>query len=789
MGTVCLSNAPILRCQSLTRLESGILLIPSGLELIFSISLLFAKRSGRKHYCLSIEGIVYFILAGIDFLAHALPIPRHSLDIFKGLDIFIGALSFSPLLLYTLYLFLLTTQDVLPGFPRRMQAISKYVLIGFIPFIVVANELASFVGISYHLLQDPNGEHIIALGFMNDTVRLFLNSFVLVLLVCFQGLNFAASFFRLIKAFMNQRRIDTTVDGSDNEVHLFNGLGWIIGGIKLGAVESIIGFVQDGGFGLALTRRILRLLGRACLIIGVVKGVDIVEDFQFIKAPKEPKPQRRSMLRALISNPRHSTFQQIGGHNFSGASVADVVPAEIRATRLTPSTSVLIPPRAFMASSNLPRNPSALFSQAAMTPPRPPLMSTNMPPSMSSTDAPFSPQLPATAFAPEQRVTVYLTPHRAPTLVLRPVSDLDVPQSLKSDDPLSSRSASPARPVRPSTMSFPLTSPLSITEYVDETSPPIPLTAPADGSTDRKAARYTIAGGPDYSNTNRAARKSSLVLPRESVASIYSTDSLDVVHTLASQFPGIPPRRAASKSQSATLQSPQEGDEDDAMTVSGSASVSRSASERSQRTTTTRSGSLVRRSSSVKRKPVPKAKELTISEDGSDEITLVTNSAPVSRSNSLKDDNKAPMPPLPTAISVPDSAITFDAGRPLMDRRYTSPANVPFPSWQKTKNDQRATLEFPWVARTDNVAKDGVAVLEEARESVGISRIMSVGSAPRRTTRAVENAFARQSIIAEWYDLPDDLRKKKISETSAVSARHLGINRDLELGDSFLDCR
>ncbi|CAL1709984.1 unnamed protein product [Somion occarium] len=768
MGTVCLSNAPILRCQSLTRLESGILLIPSGLELIFSISLLFAKR---KHYCLSIEGIVYFILAGIDFLAHALPIPRHSLDIFKGLDIFIGALSFSPLLLYTLYLFLLTTQDVLPGFPRRMQAISKYVLIGFIPFIVVANELASFVGISYHLLQDPNGEHIIALGFMNDTVRLFLNSFVLVLLVCFQGLNFAASFFRLIKAFMNQRRIDTTVDGSDNEVHLFNGLGWIIGGIKLGAVESIIGFVQDGGFGLALTRRILRLLGRACLIIGVVKGVDIVEDFQFIKAPKEPKPQRRSMLRALISNPRHSTFQQIGGHNFSGASVADVVPAEIRATRLTPSTSVLIPPRAFMASSNLPRNPSALFSQAAMTPPRPPLMSTNMPPSMSSTDAPFSPQLPATAFAPEQRVTVYLTPHRAPTLVLRPVSDLDVPQSLKSDDPLSSRSASPARPVRPSTMSFPLTSPLSITEYVDETSPPIPLTAPADGSTDRKAARYTIAGGPDYSNTNRAARKSSLVLPRESVASIYSTDSLDVVHTLASQFPGIPPRRAASKSQSATLQSPQEGDEDDAMTVSGSASVSRSASERSQRTTTTRSGSLVRRSSSVKRKPVPKAKELTISEDG------------------LKDDNKAPMPPLPTAISVPDSAITFDAGRPLMDRRYTSPANVPFPSWQKTKNDQRATLEFPWVARTDNVAKDGVAVLEEARESVGISRIMSVGSAPRRTTRAVENAFARQSIIAEWYDLPDDLRKKKISETSAVSARHLGINRDLELGDSFLDCR
>lgn len=69
---------------------------------------------------------------------------------------------------------------------------------------------------------------------------------------------------------MNQRRIDST-NRSDDEVHLVNGLGWIAGGIKLGAIESVIGFV-DASFGLAMTRRILRLLGRACLIIGVVKG-------------------------------------------------------------------------------------------------------------------------------------------------------------------------------------------------------------------------------------------------------------------------------------------------------------------------------------------------------------------------------------------------------------------------------------------------------------------------------------------------------------------------------------
>lgn len=42
-------------------------------------------------------------------------------------------------------------------------------------------------------------------------------------------------------------------------------------GIKLGAVESVIGFAA-GDFGLTLTRRILRMLGRALLTIGIVKG-------------------------------------------------------------------------------------------------------------------------------------------------------------------------------------------------------------------------------------------------------------------------------------------------------------------------------------------------------------------------------------------------------------------------------------------------------------------------------------------------------------------------------------
>lgn len=48
MGEICLSVAPNLRCQSLTRIEAGILLVPPGLEIIFAIVLLWTKRGADK---------------------------------------------------------------------------------------------------------------------------------------------------------------------------------------------------------------------------------------------------------------------------------------------------------------------------------------------------------------------------------------------------------------------------------------------------------------------------------------------------------------------------------------------------------------------------------------------------------------------------------------------------------------------------------------------------------------------------------------------------------------------
>ena len=111
MGSTCLSLVPVLRCIGLTRLESGILLIPPGLELIFSLGLIVAGRGqGRcvvvlrdisgpmkltlmtsRRYLLAAEGIFYMFLAVLDVLTHEIPMFSSSLSSFKSLDIFIGA--------------------------------------------------------------------------------------------------------------------------------------------------------------------------------------------------------------------------------------------------------------------------------------------------------------------------------------------------------------------------------------------------------------------------------------------------------------------------------------------------------------------------------------------------------------------------------------------------------------------------------------------------------------------------------------------------------------------------
>ncbi|KZT28303.1 hypothetical protein NEOLEDRAFT_1145915 [Neolentinus lepideus HHB14362 ss-1] len=330
----CLSLAPILRCESLTRIETEVLIIPPALELLFSVSLVFiiwgrgslercGETSGRQgnHASKSdtpvqqAEGLVYFSIALIDLFAHIFPAMRNSLDIFRILDIFIGATSFIPIFCYVLFLFIFLRRNFLPSLPRRLQRITQFTLVFFIPSIVAADLLGSFIGISYTFLpsQTNPSTRLLAIGFANDTDHMLWTIFsrlALALLTIYQALVFCVVFYRLVKSFVNQRRIETSGD-SDHSVVLIKGLGWLAIGLKVGAIETILGFALDG-FGAPITRRILRFLSRACLIIGVVKGMDSREDFNVIE-PSVPRSRgkRKSNLRLLISNPRHSTFRRM----------------------------------------------------------------------------------------------------------------------------------------------------------------------------------------------------------------------------------------------------------------------------------------------------------------------------------------------------------------------------------------------------------------------------------------------------------------------------------------------
>ncbi|KAI1792807.1 hypothetical protein LXA43DRAFT_317147 [Ganoderma leucocontextum] len=237
-----------------------------------------------------------------------------SLDSFKALDIIIGVASFIPLFLYTFSLYLLTTAELIPSLPVRFQNITKYVLLAFIPLIVVLNELGSFIGITYRQFGGGSTPVVLGVGFSDPTPEMFLSSVTLVLLTAFQAANFCIAFYRLVRALSHQRTLDASQQEKEMEAHLFRGLGWIVAGMKLGAIETVIGFAQ-GGFGIAFTRRLLRLLAHACLVIGIIKGVDTVEDFQ-LYSPGEVRKRRKSTIRAMIQNPRFSTFRHVGGHDF-----------------------------------------------------------------------------------------------------------------------------------------------------------------------------------------------------------------------------------------------------------------------------------------------------------------------------------------------------------------------------------------------------------------------------------------------------------------------------------------
>jgi len=100
--------------------------------------------------------------------------------------------------------------------------------------------------------------------------REFLGSASLALLTIYQAITLWLFFLRLASCIWAQRDIELRA-AAEREGMLFRGTGWLVIGIMMSTIESAVGFAMTC-FGVILTRRILRMLGRACLIIGIVKG-------------------------------------------------------------------------------------------------------------------------------------------------------------------------------------------------------------------------------------------------------------------------------------------------------------------------------------------------------------------------------------------------------------------------------------------------------------------------------------------------------------------------------------
>ncbi|KAJ7594401.1 hypothetical protein C8J56DRAFT_742263, partial [Mycena floridula] len=313
MGSLCLSAAPILRCEGFSVIQNSVLIIPPALELVFVSTLLFTNwksNSSRSFLLVVAEGWLSFALALLELLSHIIPSVRDSLGIFKILDIVIGALSSLPIFLYIVFLFLFSRVELVTVLPNRFQTVAKVLLALFIPAIIASNELASFIGISHRTIL-VNGTTVIAIGFSrtaDQALWTFFTSLTLALLTAYQAMHFCLAFFRLAKVFIAQRQLETT---SSDSAYLFKGTGWITGAFKLGAIETVIGFASQSGFGGVVTRRSVRFLSRAFLCIGIIRGVDIFVDFSMESDEMPRKGFRRSQLRNMIGNPRFSTFAQL----------------------------------------------------------------------------------------------------------------------------------------------------------------------------------------------------------------------------------------------------------------------------------------------------------------------------------------------------------------------------------------------------------------------------------------------------------------------------------------------
>ncbi|THH04545.1 hypothetical protein EW145_g5446 [Phellinidium pouzarii] len=309
MSSSCLSAATIVRCETLSKLEDGVIFIPVILQVLILIGLTAAYwRSGKKkHLMILADSFAFYVLALLDLLSHLIPEARIDLQFFKIFDIIIGILSFIPILLYAVFLYILARTYFLPTLTRLPRKLTNYTLLAFIPVTIALNELGSFLGINYRVEQDAVGQSFLAIGFSsssNQSLWQFFTSVTLVLLIVFQATIFCFTIYLAIFIFRERRVRRSYVE--DYNPPTGKGIAWVSLGVKLGAIETVLGFVSDG-VSVVLARRILRMFSRVCLAIGSLQ----CERATISQPPAHRRGRTMSQIRAMIANPRASTFARL----------------------------------------------------------------------------------------------------------------------------------------------------------------------------------------------------------------------------------------------------------------------------------------------------------------------------------------------------------------------------------------------------------------------------------------------------------------------------------------------
>ncbi|KAH7337392.1 hypothetical protein B0J17DRAFT_706819 [Rhizoctonia solani] len=314
MSLLCLSLAATLRCAGIPKTESVVLLVPPAIEAIQSLFLVRTVwRNGRKRWLLVVEAWIFLLLAILDYVSHATVRGMWSVRVFEPMDKAIGVLSGIPILTYISFLFLLTRSDILPLIsPTHLRTIFQFSLFSLIPPTIMSHELGSLLGVSYRINM---ATLVPETGFLNQTTRSLSYAFTTSAVVClasFQLLIFIVCTWRISQAwdkpsepvFVSATRRSRS--GSTSASYLgdecgIRGLSWLALALALGATETLLS-LGNQTFVVVLVRRILRVFARGSLMYALVRGSS--DGFSNLEEGKRG-------IRALISNPRLSTFAQL----------------------------------------------------------------------------------------------------------------------------------------------------------------------------------------------------------------------------------------------------------------------------------------------------------------------------------------------------------------------------------------------------------------------------------------------------------------------------------------------